>query len=144
MAGLDGAVLMSVVTRVELEGGVYRDSVDAPIARARLDVVLSAIPALAFDDAAADVYRTIVERAGYSRRKVLDRMIATRAIVHRATVVTMNPDDFADIDRLSMLAWCGLGTVSGLRLQGQLLLGHERGRTFQSCGDRVEVAARTQ
>ena len=102
---LDGAVLLSVVTRVELEGGVYRDAKDAPLRRARLDAVLSAIPTLAFDEAAADAYRTIVERVGYSRRKLLDRMIAAQAIVHRATVVTMNPDDFADIPGLDVLAW---------------------------------------
>ena len=102
---LDGAVLLSVVTRVELEGGVYRDPIDAPVRRARLDAVLSAIPTLAFDDAAADAYRAIVERVGYSRRKLLDRMIAAQAIVHRATVVTMNPEDFADIPGLDVLAW---------------------------------------
>jgi tRNA(fMet)-specific endonuclease VapC len=102
---LDGAVLLSVVTRVELEGGVYRNPIDAPLRRVRLDAVLSAIPTLAFDEAAADVYRTIVERVGYSRRKLLDRMIAAQAIVHRATVVTMNADDFADIPGLDVLAW---------------------------------------
>ena len=105
LSRLDGAVLMSIVTRVELEGGVYRDPTDAPLRRARLDAVLSAIPTLAFDDAAADAYRTIVERVGYSRRKLLDRMIAAQALVHRATVVTMNPDDFADIPGLDVLAW---------------------------------------
>ena len=105
LSRLDGAVLMSIVTRVELEGGVYRDPTDAPLRRVRLDAVLSAIPTLAFDDAAADAYRTIVERVGYSRRKLLDRMIAAQALVHRATVVTMNPDDFADIPGLDVLAW---------------------------------------
>jgi hypothetical protein len=30
----------------------------------------------------------VVERVGYSRRKLLDRMIAAQAIMHRATVVT--------------------------------------------------------
>lgn len=102
---LDGAVLLSVVTRVELEGGVYRDPIDAPLRRKRLDAVLGALPTLAFDDTAADAYRMIVERAGYSRRKLLDRMIAAQAIVHRATVVTMNPDDFSDIPGLDVLSW---------------------------------------
>ena len=78
---------------------------DGPIRRARLDALLSAIPTLAFDDSAADAYGTIVAHAGYSRRKLLDRMIAAQAIVHRATLVTMNPDDFADIAGLVLLAW---------------------------------------
>ena len=60
VAALDDAVLISIVTRVELEGGVYRDPADAGARRARLDVLLSAIPALAFDDAAASTYAKIV------------------------------------------------------------------------------------
>ena len=32
-----------------------------------------------------------------SRRKLLDRMIAAQALVHRATLVTFNPDDFSDV-----------------------------------------------
>ncbi len=105
VASLDGAVLMSVITRVELEGGVYRDPANATIRRARLDVVLGAIPTLAFDSAAADVYGSIVAHAGYSRRKILDRMIAAQALVHRATLVTLNADDFSDIARLELLSW---------------------------------------
>lgn len=32
-------------------------------------------------------------------------MIAAQALVHRATLVTMNASDFADIAGLSLLAW---------------------------------------
>ena len=105
VAALEGAVLISVVTRVELEGGVYREPVYGPIRRARLDVLLSAIPVLAFDDLAVMTYRAIVASAGYSRRRLLDRMIAAQALVHRATLVTFNPDDFTDVPSLSLLVW---------------------------------------
>lgn len=105
IAALDDAILLSIVTRVELEGGVYRDPLEAPARRARLDAMLSAIPTLAFDDAAADSYATIVARSGYSRRKLLDRMIAAHALVHRATLVTMNADDFSDIAGLELRVW---------------------------------------
>lgn len=105
VATLDDAVLMSVVTRVELEGGVYREPAHAAVRRARLDAILAAIPTLAFDDAAADTYGAIVARAGYSRRKVLDRMIAAQALVHRATLVTLNPGDFTDIVDLQLDPW---------------------------------------
>jgi predicted nucleic acid-binding protein len=105
VAALQGGVLISVVTRVELEGGVYREPTHAPIRRARLNAMLSAIPTLAFDNLAAKTYGAIVESAGYSRRKLLDRMIAAQALVHRATLVTFNPGDFADVPGLTLLVW---------------------------------------
>lgn len=105
VTALQGAVLLSVVSRVELEGGVYRDPAQAHLRRPRLDAILDILPVLAFDDAAADAYRTIVEAAGYSRRKLLDRMIAAQALVHRATLVTMNGADFQDVSGLGLLAW---------------------------------------
>lgn len=105
IAALDDAVVMSIVTRVELEGGVYRDPEQAVSRRARLDVILSAIPALAFDVAAADAYAGIVARQDYSSRKLLGRMIAAQALVHRATLVTMNKEDFSAIPGLKLLMW---------------------------------------
>jgi len=79
VATLGGAILISVVTRVELEGGDYREPAHAHIRRARLDVMLRAIPALAFDDLATKTYGAIVASAGYARRKILDRL-GTHAI----------------------------------------------------------------
>ena len=105
VAGLEGAILMSIVSRVELEGGVHRDPALAPMRRPRLTAILQTIPTLAFDDEAADIYRMIVETAGYSRRKLLDRMIAAQALAHRATVVTLNPTDFHDVPGLVVEAW---------------------------------------
>jgi tRNA(fMet)-specific endonuclease VapC len=105
VGALDDAVLMSIVTCVELEGGVYREPAYARVRRARLDAILAAIPTIAFDDAAADTYGAIVASAGYSRRKLLDRMIAAQALVHRSTLVTINAGDYADVPGLSLLAW---------------------------------------
>ncbi len=105
VAALTGAILLSVVSRVELEGGVYRDIAQAGVRRPRLDAILAALPVLAFDDTAADAYRKIVESAGYSRRKLLDRMIAAQALVHRATLVTLNAADFRDVPGLDLLVW---------------------------------------
>jgi predicted nucleic acid-binding protein len=105
IAALNGAVLMSIVTRVELEGGVYRDPANAAIRRARLNTMLAAIPTIAFDDSSATAYGAIVANAGYSRRKLLDRMIAAQAIVHHASLVTRNGADYADIPALSLLKW---------------------------------------
>lgn len=99
---LRGAVLMSIVARVELEGGVHRD---AAIKRARLDALLAAIPTLAFDDPAATGYGAIIASAGSARCKLLDRMIAAQAIVHRVSLVTMNAGDYADLPDLSLVQW---------------------------------------
>ncbi len=105
VSALDDAVLLSIVTRVELEEGVYRDPAYREVRRVRLDTILAAIPTLAFDDAAADTYGAIVASAGYSRRELLDRMIAAQVLVHRAQLMTMNAGDYADIPGLSPLAW---------------------------------------
>lgn len=102
---LGGEVAVSVVTRIELEGGVYRDPERAASRRAKLDVLLSALTVLPFDTASADVYRDIVAALGFSRRKTLDRMIAAQAIVNGATLVTLNAADFVDIPRLELIAW---------------------------------------
>jgi len=104
IAEFDDAVVMSVVSRVELEGGVYRSPVDIAIRRARLDIMLGAIPVLAFEDADAQAYGAIVAAADYSRRKLIDRMIAAQAILRRAVLVTRNPADFADIPGLDLLS----------------------------------------
>jgi tRNA(fMet)-specific endonuclease VapC len=105
VAALEGAILLSVISRVEFEGGVYRNPAQVGIRRPRLDAMLAALPVLAFDDAAADAYRQIVEAVGYSRRKLLDRMIAAQALVHRATLVTVNAADFRDVPGLELLSW---------------------------------------
>lgn len=105
VAALDGAILLSIISRIELEGGVYRDPSQAGVRRKRLDAMLEALPVLAFDDAAGDAYRAIVQSAGYSRRKLLDRMIAAQALVHKATLVTFNTSDFSDIAGLLLLSW---------------------------------------
>jgi predicted nucleic acid-binding protein len=102
---LGGPCFISIVTRVELEGGVYRALRGAEARRSRLDAILAGLPSLPFDDAAAEIYGRIVRAAGFSRRRILDRMIAAQAIVHRATLVTRNGEDFRDVPGLSLLEW---------------------------------------
>lgn len=105
IAALKGRCLLSIVTVVELEGGVYRDPIQAEARRSRLDAILSALPILDFDVTCANAYRQIVSKSGYSRRKLLDRMIAAQAIVHHAHLITMNADDFRDIQDLRLIEW---------------------------------------
>lgn len=105
MPTLTDAIVMSIVTRVELEGGVYSKPALSTVRRARLDAILAAIPCIAFDDDAARIYGQIIAGVGYSRRKLLDRMIAAQALLHRATLVTTNAADFQDVPGLKLLAW---------------------------------------
>ena len=102
---LNADLCLSIVTRVELEGGVHRNPTHTLVRRQRLDEMLAVIPTLPFDGDAAEEYGKIVAAAGYSRRKILDRMIAAQALVHRATLVTLNRDDFSDVPGLHLLSW---------------------------------------
>ena len=105
IGALEGAILLSIITKVELEGGVYRQPSQAVERRVRLDKMLRALPVIAFDDLAAEAYRHIVEVAGYSRRKLLDRMIAAQALAVEATLITCNGQDFRDVPGLKLLEW---------------------------------------
>lgn len=96
---------ISVVTRVELEGGVYRDPTLVEVRRARLDEMLTGISTLAFTEEDADAYGRVLAAVGYSRPKILDRMIAAQAVQRRASVVTLNTADFADVPGLRLANW---------------------------------------
>ncbi|GLK47210.1 ribonuclease VapC [Brevundimonas intermedia] len=102
---LDPPLLLSVISRIELEADLGRLDASTAERRARLDALLEVVPALPFGSDEAQAYRVIVETCGFSRRKVLDRMIAAQAITSGATLVTCNVDDFRDIPGLTLLEW---------------------------------------
>lgn len=102
---LSPPLLLSIISRVELEADLGRIDASVRERRVRLDALLDAVPVLGFGSAEAQVYREIVETCGFSRRKVLDRMIAAQAITAGATLVTRNGDDFRDIPGLTLLEW---------------------------------------
>jgi predicted nucleic acid-binding protein len=105
VASLQGALLMSIVTYVELLGGVWREPSRSSVRQVRLEEMLPGFTILDFDAEAAVAYSRIVQLAGYSRRKLLDRMIAAQALVTGATLVTLNGEDFKDIAGLQLLSW---------------------------------------
>jgi tRNA(fMet)-specific endonuclease VapC len=102
---IENTIRLSIITKVELEGGVISGSPLAAVRRARLDYIYGNYESLQFDDECAAAYGRIISAAGYSRRKILDRMIAAQALVHQATLATKNPQDFADVPGLTIAAW---------------------------------------
>ena len=97
---LDAPYSLSILTRVELENGVVRQPDLAVARRAALDLMLPQFDIALFGEPELATYRQIVERAGFSRRKILDRMIAATALANGLRLVTGYVADYADIDEL--------------------------------------------
>jgi tRNA(fMet)-specific endonuclease VapC len=105
IANFTSQAFLSAISRVELEGGVAAIPELSALRRAKLNVLLANLEVIEFTDEMAEIYGRIVLQAGYSRRKIIDRMIAATALVHDLTLVTTNGDDFADIDGLKLETW---------------------------------------
>jgi len=99
------ALFLSVISHLELEAGVYRDPQLASLFRVRLDSLLTQLEELDFTDREVGVYSSIVAAKGFSRRLMVDRMIAATAISHGLTLATLNPRDFRDIPGLRIEDW---------------------------------------
>jgi predicted nucleic acid-binding protein len=97
--------MISVLTRVELEGGVYRDGEAAPLIRRRLDLILGQFDELPFTAEEARAYGRIVEHCGYSRARTIDRMIAATVIVAGAILITLDAADFRAVPGLEIDDW---------------------------------------
>lgn len=96
---------LSVISRVELEGGIYARPDLSARRRAALDIFLESMIVLDFSEAIAARYRAILAVTGFSRPRILDRMIAATALHHNLTVITFNGTDFRDIPNLNLEAW---------------------------------------
>jgi tRNA(fMet)-specific endonuclease VapC len=104
IAALGGPLYVSMISVVELEGGLARDPANAAVRRARLDEMYAGMILLDFTLAEAGAYGRIAVSAGYSRRKLLDRMIAAQALCAEAVLVTLNPQNFDDVPGLAIRA----------------------------------------
>ena len=105
VAELSDNLMISAVTRVELENGVYRDPTLSGHRRALLDIMLDSLHVLPFDDDCAAEFGRIVAALGWSRATTIDRMIAATAIVSEATLITLNGKDFKNIPGLKLVVW---------------------------------------
>ena len=105
VAALDEIPVISIITHIELEGGIRTKPHLADIRRRTLTRMLASTKVLDFEADMVHVYRNILEVAGYSRGRVLDRMIAATAIVHGLKLITINGADFRDIPGLDLEIW---------------------------------------
>ena len=67
--------------------------------------MLSQFAELPLTSEEAIAYGRIVERCGFSRPRIIYRMIAATAIVADATLITINAADFREIDGLRLEDW---------------------------------------
>ena len=96
---------ISILTLAELEGGVYREPALAPLRRRMLHSTLRSFDLVELTPEIVTTYGNIVRACGFSRRRVIDRLIAATAIVHDLTLVTMNEADFRDVPGLRLEVW---------------------------------------
>lgn len=105
MQALTAVPSICIFTLIELEGGIHARPEFTQARQRRLEVMLDSMATLPFDPAVIPVYGQIVSALGFSRRQILDRLIAATAIVHGLTLVTANERDFADIPGLKLEVW---------------------------------------
>jgi len=100
-----GEVVLSALSLVELQRGIFRDSRFTAIRQARLEVLLRGLPVLPFGVNAAVAYGRIIAQRGWAKGRDYDRMIAAHAISSDCVLVTANEADFRDIPGLTMENW---------------------------------------
>lgn len=105
LTGITDDLAISLMTLVELKGGLGRKPALAASRRQGLLDLLTSVAVIGFDRAIVDAYGNIVDVLGFSRRSILDRLIAATALVHDLTLVTINGPDFRDIPGLKLEVW---------------------------------------
>jgi tRNA(fMet)-specific endonuclease VapC len=102
---LSPQLFISAITRIELENGIWREPEWSQIRRRALGELLATVTVLPFGHDEIAAYQRILEMAGFSKRKIADRMTAATALVHDLPLVTFNGRDFRDVQSLSLIDW---------------------------------------
>jgi tRNA(fMet)-specific endonuclease VapC len=100
-----GDVVISAITLAELKCGVNEHASDHSRLTRIIDRLVSLVPALPFDDAAADAYADLHRAAPARRRDALDRLIASHAVAAECVLVTNNEADFKHLSELRTENW---------------------------------------
>lgn len=93
----EGELAISVISYAEVAYGTYVGKSPPPDV---LEAFVTAVPLVAFDEAAARRYAELP-----FKRARFDRLLAAHALSIGATVVTNNEADFADIPELNVENW---------------------------------------
>ena len=101
----NGVVILSALSLVELQLGIYKSQEGSSFRLVRLKGILQSIPVLPFDQAAAESYGQIIAQIGWVRSRDFDRMIGAHALVTSSILVTANTADFSDIPGLTIEDW---------------------------------------
>ena len=109
-AGLPSRCFVSAITLAELSVGplVARNDADRIARQSVLQQVEADFDPIAFDAAAARAFGRVAAQLRASGRKTsaraYDALIAATAVANGLPVYTRNPDDFAGIDALTVVA----------------------------------------
>jgi tRNA(fMet)-specific endonuclease VapC len=105
LARSPATLLLSVVSLVELEGGVHRDPSQTATRRERLNAVLLNVQVLPFTEEIVAIYGELIGRIGFSRGQIIDRMLAAHALHASAALATSNVRHFDSIPQLRVEDW---------------------------------------
>lgn len=97
--------ILSAVTLVELQGGIAAATTERERRAKLFEWLAGTLSIIDFKEQHATVYGSIVDKLGFSRPRIIDRMIAAQAIVAGATLATLNPRDFRGIPDLTIDDW---------------------------------------
>lgn len=96
---------LSVISTVELHAGALIDGrVDTEMQR-RIAEIVDSFTELPFTSGEAEAYARTIAVTGFSRRMIIDRMIAVTALTNGLTLVTSNARDFRNIPGLAIEDW---------------------------------------
>jgi tRNA(fMet)-specific endonuclease VapC len=101
----NGKILLSSLSLVELQRGLFKDPKFTALRQARLEVLLRAIPVIPFGADAVIAYGRIIAQCGWAKGRDFDRMIAAHAVSSGSVLVTDNEADFRDIPGLAVENW---------------------------------------
>ena len=71
----------------------------------RIAEIIDSLIELPFTSSEAQTYAGVIEAIGFSRRMIIDRMIAVTALTNNLTLLTANSRDFRNIPGLRIEDW---------------------------------------